>query len=255
MFPPPRPPKIPLSDPTVNHERHYCAHHRARTEGSPLEMYEAAPPDNFGLNAKSDNRKPTDTHYHTQTPVCTAHQDQPPPYTYAQCFLNAYHSASEENMSRPCRHRNHRGGHHCNETRSPGETKHKQQTYHHHHHPHHQDQPHGHCHQHHHTVRTRSGSNHVPAHVSGHDSNNPHRCKCEPARLPRSPERECSCHPRARNINPNSGARDKGDAHTCHCHARRSSTQEKHSARWAWGPPLPAIVLGPPAYGPGFARG
>lgn len=256
VFPPPKPPKISLHEPTVNPERHYCAHHRVRTGDSPLEMYEARSPDRFCLHAQSDNRKPTDIYYDPRTPVCAAHQDQPPPYTYAQCLSNVHLSASEGNMQRPCRNRNHRGAYHCNETRRPGETKHKQQTNHHHHHPpHHQDQPHGHCHQHHHTVRMRGGSNHVPGHVSSHDSNHSHRCNCESARLPKFHEVECSCHPRARNTNLNSGALDKGKAHTCHCHGWRPLTQEKHGARWAWGLPLPAIVLGPPTYGPGFARG
>lgn len=242
--PPPRPPKIPLNDSASNHDRHCCAHYLGRTGSSFRDLYDSSYDATSPTANLVTNRKPTDTYHRVETPICTTHQDQPPPYTYAHCISNSYHSASEGDVPSSSRHRSHRGEAHPDATTSSDETKHRQPNYHHSH-----DQPHSHCHRSHTT--TMRVSEHTPTHVSSHNSNPSCSCHREPVR---PPPKECSCQTQPKHTAHSSKTLEKEGPGACHFHVRQPSMGKGHRARWAWGPPLPAIVLGHPVCGPGFAR-
>lgn len=237
-IPLPRSPSNYSGGATANPKRH-C--HQAHTcEAGPRDMYENGLNSQGGIANHMSARKALNAHHRAQIPKCR--QDQLPVYQCGKCYSNQCQSCSGGHVHpKSDQHCNRRCSSHRNDRRCCSALGHS----------HHQDHAHRHNHQ---PSRNHSPTcSNSPVHTSKRASNACGDCHTESVKPAETPAKACACH-----LSHKAGGQKPGsfEGHSDRrCHLRQASAQEEHGAEWAWGPPLPAILMAHHQYVPKWAHG
>lgn len=234
---------------TANSKRHCHLHHQAHTcEANPRDMYEDA------LNSQRDTanhmraRKALNAHHRGQIPKFSMHQDELPAYQCGKCYSNQCQPSSGSHVHPTSdQHCNRRCGSHRNDSRCCSALGQQHSG-----HTHHQDHTHRHIHQ---SSRNHSPTcSNPPVHTYKRVSN---ACGChaEPSKPAKTPAKACACHLSHEAGGQKSCPLPMDGPNGYRCHLRQASAQEEYGAKWAWGPPLPAILMAQHQYVPKWAHG